>query len=234
MNSYKTILNESNQKHRMFLGHYAVALAAKKAAPKTSLGTLFLSAQFLDLLWPIFLLLGIEHVRIDPGNTAFTPLDFYDYPITHSLVTVIGWSLVFGLIYFFRRRDARGAWVLGLGVFSHWLLDFVAHRPDLPIFPGGETYTGLGLWNSVPATILVESTLFIVGLILYIRATAARDRIGRYAFWAFIAISVLIYVGNIFSRQQPPSTVIALAIGGLSQWLIIPWTYWIDRHRLSK
>ncbi|MCI0695390.1 hypothetical protein L0337_25700 [candidate division KSB1 bacterium] len=218
----------------MFLGHYAVALAAKKVAPKTSLGTLFLSVQFLDLLWPIFLLLGIEHVRIDPGNTAFTPLDFYDYPITHSLATVIGWSLVFGLIYFFKRRYVRGAWMLGLGVFSHWLLDVVAHRPDLPIFPGGETYAGLGLWNSVAATIVVESALFIAGLILYLRATAARDRIGRYAFWAFIAFSVLIYVGNVFSRQQPPSTVTALAIGGLTQWLIIPWTYWIDRHRLSK
>ncbi|MGH7601366.1 MAG: hypothetical protein ACREOI_33825 [bacterium] len=218
----------------MFLGHYAVALAAKKAAPKTSLGTLFLSVQFLDLLWPIFLLLGLEHVRIDPGNTAFTPLDFYDYPITHSLVTAIGWSLAFGLIYFFRRRDARSAWILGLGVFSHWLLDFVAHRPDLPIFPGGEIYVGLGLWNSVPATIIVESVLFFVGLILYLRTTVARDCIGRYAFWAFIAFSVLIYVGNVFSRQQPPSNVTALAIGGLSQWLIIPWTYWIDRHRLSK
>lgn len=218
----------------MFLGHYAVALAAKKTAPKTSLGTLFLSVQFLDLLWPIFLLLGLEHVRIAPGNTAFTPLDFYDYPITHSLATVIGWSLAFGLIYFFRRRYARGAWVLGLGVFSHWLLDFVAHRPDLPIVPGGETNAGLGLWNSVPATLLVESTLFIVGLILYLRATTARDRIGRYAFWGFIIFSVLIYVGNIFSRQQPPSNVTALAIGGLSQWLIIPWTYWIDRHRLSN
>jgi hypothetical protein len=218
----------------MFLGHYAVALAAKKAAPKTSLGTLFLSVQFLDLLWPVFLLLSLEHVRIDPGNTAFTPLDFYDYPITHSLATVVVWSLAFGLTYFFWRREVRAAWILGLGVFSHWLLDFIAHRPDLPIFPGGEIYAGLGLWNSVPATIIVESALFSGGLILYIRTTAARDRIGRYAFWSFIVFSVLIYVGNIFSRQQPPSNVTVLAIGGLSQWLIIPWTYWIDRHRLNK
>src|SRR5574342_248111 len=112
----------------MFIGHYAVALAAKKVAPKTSLGTLFLSAQFLDLLWPIFLLLGIEHVRVDPGNTAFTSLDFYDYPISHSLVTVIGWSLAFGFIYFFRRNDKVGACILGLGVFSHWILDFITHR----------------------------------------------------------------------------------------------------------
>lgn len=217
----------------MFIGHYAVAFAAKKIATKTSLGTLFLSAQFLDLLWPIFLLLGIEHVRLDPGNTAFTPLDFYDYPISHSLVTVCGWSLAFGVIYLFRRSDKTGAWIAGLGVFSHWVLDFIAHRPDLPIMPGLKIYAGLGLWNSVAATVLVESVLFVPAFILYARATKALDRTGVYAFWAFIVFTVSIYVGNIMSRQQPPNET-ALAIGGLSQWLIIPWAYWIDRHRVFK
>jgi len=217
----------------MFIGHYAVAFAAKKVAPKTSLGTLFLSAQFLDLLWPIFLLLGIEHVRIDPGHTAFTPLDFYDYPISHSLVTVIGWSLAFGVIYFFRRKDQQGAWILALGVLSHWVLDFITHRPDLPIAPGLKIYAGLGLWNSVATTVLVESVLFVAALILYTRAAKALDRTGVYAFWAFVVFSVLIYVGNIMSRQQPPNET-ALAIGGLAQWLIIPWAYWIDRHRVFK
>jgi membrane-bound metal-dependent hydrolase YbcI (DUF457 family) len=216
----------------MFIGHYAVALAAKKAAPKTSLGTLFLSAQFLDLLWPIFLLLGIEHVRVDPGNTAFTSLDFYDYPISHSLITVIGWSLAFGFIYFFRRNDKVGACVLGLGVFSHWILDFITHRPDQPIAIGLQTYVGLGLWNSVAATILVESALFVFAVILYTGATKALDRTGLYVFWAFVGSSVLIYAGNIMSRHQPPSEA-ALAIGGLTQWLIVPWGYWIDRHRIS-
>ena len=216
----------------MFLGHYAVALAAKKAAPKTSLGTLLLSAQFLDLLWPIFLLLGLEHVRIDLGNTAFTPLDFYDYPISHSLVTVIGWSLLFGLIYFFLRNYKAGAIMLGLGVFSHWILDFITHRPDLPLAPGLQIYAGLGLWNSVAATILVESAIFILGVILYSSTTKALDRTGLYAFWAFVGFSTLIYIGNIMSRQQPPPET-ALAIGGLSQWLIVPWGYWIDRHRIT-
>lgn len=92
----------------MFIGHYAVAFAAKKVAPKISLGTLFLSSQFIDLLWPLLLLLGVEHVRIDPGNTAFTPLDFYDYPFTHSLVGVLFWSVFLGLVYFAVRRYARG------------------------------------------------------------------------------------------------------------------------------
>lgn len=215
----------------MFLGHYAVAFAAKKVTPKTSLGTLLLSAQFLDLLWPIFLLLSIEHVRIDPGNTAFTPLDFYNYPISHSLVTVLGWSLAFAVIYFIRRKNPKAAWILGLGVFSHWLLDLISHRPDLPIAPDLQIYAGLGLWNSVAATVLVESVLFVSSLILYSRATTARDRTGVYAFWAFVIFIVLIYVGNIMSRQQPPAET-ALMIGGLSQWLIIPWAYWIDRHRV--
>jgi hypothetical protein len=216
----------------MFIGHYAVALAAKKAAPKTSLGTLFFAAHFLDLLWPILLLFEIEHVRVDIGNTAFTSLDFYDYPISHSLLTVLGWSLAFGLIYFLRHKNKRAAAVLGVGVLSHWMLDFVTHRPDMPIAPGLKTYVGLGLWNSVFATVLIEGALFIGAVILYARATKALDRTGQYAFRAFVAFSLFFYVGNILSRQQPPPET-ALAIGGLSQWLMVPWCYWIDRHRVS-
>src|SRR5512141_1813625 len=95
---------------RMFIGHYAVGFAAKRAEPRISLGTLVLAASFLDLLWPALLLAGLEHVRIDPGNTPFTPLDFYDYPISHSVLTVIGWSIGFGLVYYLIRRSIRGAW----------------------------------------------------------------------------------------------------------------------------
>src|SRR3989339_132004 len=122
----------------MFIGHYAVALAAKKGAPKVSLGTLFIAAQLVDLLWPLFLLLGLEHVRIDPGNTAFTPLDFYDYPITHSLVGAVGWSMLLGGVYYGFRRERKSAVVIGLVVFSHWILDLITHRPDLPLGLGGD------------------------------------------------------------------------------------------------
>ncbi len=149
----------------MFIGHIAVALGAKKAAPKVSLGTLIMAAQFVDLLWPIFLLLGVEHVRINPGDTAYTPLDFYDYPVSHSLLTGVGWAIVFGLVYYAIRRSARNAWILAACVISHWLLDLVVHRPDLPIVPGLKTYVGLGLWNSVPATVIVEGALFVVGIV---------------------------------------------------------------------
>ncbi len=213
----------------MFIGHYAIALAAKKLAPKTSLGTLFLSVQFVDLLWPLLLLLGVEHVRIDPGNTAFTPLDFYEYPISHSLLSVIGWSAALGLIYYVARHYRKGAWILGAGVLSHWVLDFITHRPDLPLIPGVESYVGLGLWNSYAASALIELSLFVGGALLYLRSTIAVDRIGRYALWSLITLLIVIWVANMISPPPPSET--AVGISALSLWLLIPWAYWIDRHR---
>ena len=174
----------------MFIAHYAVALAAKKAAPRVSLGTLFLSVQLADLLWPVFLLLGLEHVRIAPGNTVVTPLDFYDYPITHSLVGALAWSVLFGAVYFLIRRYPKGAWIVGAGVLSHWILDLLVHRPDLPLIPGGAARVGLGLWNSLPATLILEFGFFIAGVVLYSRATAPMDRTGRYALWALLVLEV--------------------------------------------
>jgi hypothetical protein len=213
----------------MLIGHYAVALAAKKAAPKTSLGTLFISAQFLDLLFPILVLLDLEHVRPDPGNTAFTPYDFYDYPISHSLVTSIAWSIAVGLIYFAIRRDRRGSWVLGICVMSHWILDAISHGPDMPIAPGLSAYVGLGLWNSIPATVAVEGAMFVVGVILYAHTTIAKDRTGTYAFWGLIALLTLIYAGNAIDRE--PISESAMGIVELAALIIILWAYWIDRHR---
>ena len=216
----------------MFIGHYAIALAAKKAAPKASLGALVLAAQFIDFLWPLFLLLGLEHVRIDPGNTAFTPLDFYDYPISHSLLAVLGWAIGFGLIYFFLRRETRGALVLSACVLSHWLLDALTHRPDLPLVPGGATLVGLGLWNHFAATVAVESALFLVGIFLYTRTALARDRLGRFAFWGLIIFLGGIWLANMFS-PLPPS-VTAIAVAALALWFTVPWAYWIDRHHQTR
>ncbi len=213
----------------MFIGHIAIALGAKKASPKTSLGTLLMSAQFLDLLWPLFLLLGIEHVRIDPGNTAVTPLDFYDYPISHSLLTSIGWSILFASVYYAIKKNKIGAWVVGAGVFSHWVLDFISHRPDLPIAPGTNTFLGLGLWYSRPATIAVEGLLFLAGIVLYVRTTTAIDRIGKYAFWALMAFLILVWMGNTFG--PPPPDVSGLGYVGLSIWILVLWAYWVDKHR---
>ena len=216
----------------VFIGHFAVALASKKAVPKVSLGTLFLAAQLVDLLWPLFLLLGLEHVRIDPSNTAITPLDFYDYPITHSLIGAVLWSCTLGLIYTLLKRDKRAAMVIGLVVFSHWILDLITHRPDLSLGLGGNTFFGLGLWNSVPGTLLAEFGLFAAGIVLYTRTTMAKDRVGSIGFWSLIGMLGLIYVGNITGPPPPSASIIAVAAN--ASWLFILWAYWVDRHRAVK
>ncbi len=213
----------------MFLGHQAFAFGAKRVSPGVSLGTLILASQFIDLLWPLLLLLGLEHVRFAPGITAFSPFDFYDYPISHSLLTVIIWGACLGGLYYAIRRSPRGAWVVAACVVSHWVLDFVAHRPDLPLIPGVANVVGLGLWNSVVGTVVVEGGMFVAGVFLYVRSTRAADRVGTYALWALVALLIVIYVGSMSTRD--PVTQEELGIGGLTQWLLVPWGYWIDRHR---
>lgn len=215
----------------MFIGHFAAALAAKKAAPRVSLGTMILSTSFIDLLWPLFLILGIENVRVDPGNTVVTPLDFYDYPYSHSLAGVVVWSILLGGIYFFLRKDRKAALIVGLGVLSHWILDLVTHRPDLPLLPGYETVVGLGLWNSLAGTLILEIGIFLGGVWLYLRSTKPKDRTGSWSFWALIIFLVLIYLGNLFGPPPPESS--ALGYVGLSMWLLVAWGYWIDRHRVG-
>jgi membrane-bound metal-dependent hydrolase YbcI (DUF457 family) len=212
----------------MFLGHFAVGFGAKRFAPRASLGTLFLAAQFIDLLWPTLVLLGVERVRIAPGITAVVPLDFEHYPVSHSLLAVAGWALLVGGIYFLLRRDRRVSLVLGLAVLSHWLLDWLTHRPDLPLVPGG-TRVGLGLWQSLPATLVVELGLFAAGMFLYLRATQADDRNGRWSLWALVALLVVIYIGNLFGPLPPDATAIGWV--GQAQWLLVAWGYWLDRHR---
>lgn len=216
----------------MFLGHYAVAMGAKKAAPLTSLGTCILAAQLLDLLWPVFLLLGWERVRIDPGNTAVTPLDFVAYPISHSLLAVLGWGLALGAGYWLVRRYPRGAIVVAALVVSHWFLDAIVHRPDLPLAPGDGIRVGLGLWNSLPATLVVEVGLFAVGAWLYTRVTEPLDRVGTWSFATLVTVLGLIYVMNLFGGVPPGETEVAVVTLGL--WLFVPWGYWIDRHRRPR
>lgn len=213
----------------MFLAHHAAGYAAKRFAPKVSLGVLFLAAMWLDLIWPLLTLGGVEHFRVDPGNTPFTPLDFYDYPITHSLVTVLGWSIAFGIAYHLvRKRSWSDAVVLGIAVFSHWLFDFVSHRPDLPLWPGG-TMVGLGLWYSVPATVIVELLLYALGIGLYLKTTEAKGRTGAIALWTLVAFVLLIFVANVVS--PPPPDWKAVSWTALAAWLFVPWGAWIDRHR---
>jgi len=212
----------------MFLGHFGVGFGAKAAAPRMSLGTLFLAAQFLDLLWPTLLLLDVERVRIDPG--AQPPLDFVHYPVSHSLVWVVLWGLVLGGAFFLTQHSARGAVVVGLAVVSHWLLDLVVHRPDLPLYPDGPRL-GFDLWSFPAVSMAVEVVLFGVGIQLYLRATAARDRIGKWALWSLVGFLLGIQVANAFGPPPPDATAVAWA--GQAQWLLVAWAYWLDRHRTA-
>ena len=213
----------------MFLGHYAVALAAKRAAPRTSLGMLMVAAEWLDHVWPVFILLGIEHVRIVPGLMAANPLDLYDYPWSHGLLPVAGWALLLGGVYYLVRRYGRGGWVVAGVVVSHWILDLVAHGPDLPLVPGGGPKLGLGLWNSVPGTLVVELGLFAGGVWLYLRATRARDRIGSWGLYGLIAFLLLSYLASAFG--PPPPDVRSMAYTTLFMWVLVVWGWWVDRHR---
>ncbi len=213
----------------MFVGHYAVALAAKRAAPRTSLGTLFAAAQLADMLWPILLLTGLERVRITPDPNPFLNLTFDAYPISHSLLALLAWGALFAWLYRARTGYARGAIVVALAVVSHWVLDVATHRPDMPLYPGGPQL-GLGLWNSVAGTVITEGLMFVAGLWIYLRTTRARDGAGRYGLWALLALLVLSYVASLFAGTPP--TVRAIAIGGIIfGWLFVAWAAWADRHR---
>ncbi|MCB0281226.1 MAG: hypothetical protein H6627_09395 [Calditrichae bacterium] len=216
----------------MFIGHFGAGFAGKKISKLPSLGTLFMASQFIDLLWPVFLLLNIEHVKIDPGNTAFTPLDFVSYPFSHSLFAVIVWGALFAGIYYWVKKDLKSSLLLAALVLSHWILDFITHRPDLPLVPGIDLKVGLGLWNSVPFTILAEGFVFAAGIFLYIKTTKAINKKGIYTLWGLIAFLTVIYISNIIG--PPPPGVEPIGYIGLSQWLIVVWGYWIDRNRKSS
>lgn len=216
----------------MFLGHFGLALAANSRAPDASLGTLVFAAQFLDLLWPTLLLTGVEQVRIAPGDTLVTPLAFEHYPVSHSLLAAIGWALLIGAACRWASGSMRVAWVAGALVFSHWLLDWVVHRPDLPLGFGDSPRFGLGLWQSLPATLVIELMLLSGGVWLYNRSTAAKDRIGSLAPAAWVLLLLLVYAANLLG--PPPPGVAAIAWAGQAQWLLVLSAWWFDRHRVSR
>jgi membrane-bound metal-dependent hydrolase YbcI (DUF457 family) len=214
----------------MFIGHFGVGFASKRLAPGLNLGVLLVAPLLLDMLWPIFLLLGIESVKIDPGNTAVTPLDLHDYPWSHSLLMSLVWSVLAAAAIWAVLRRLRPALVVGAGVFSHWILDFITHRPDMPLYPGSQVHVGLGLWNSKIGTALVESAIYAAGVAIYLRATRRKDRTGAWAFASMAALLALIYAAN-FNGPPPPS-VNAIIVVSFVLWLFIPWAAWADRHRV--
>lgn len=211
----------------MFIGHFAAGLAGRRLTPAVSLAVWFLAVQLLDVLWPFFLLAGVEHVRIDPGNTSFTPLDFTDYPVSHSLVGALVWASLFAGGWMVLRGRSGAAWLLFLGVISHWVLDVISHRPDMPVLPHGP-YLGLGLWNSVPLTLAVEIAMFVAAIVFY-----AQGRKPRVSFWVLMAVLFILYLGSTFG--PPPPSVAAIAWTSIAGFLfIMVWAWWADREQDSR
>ncbi|HZC68723.1 MAG TPA: hypothetical protein VE201_08910 [Nitrospirales bacterium] len=159
----------------MFVGHYSISFAAKKGDPSVPLWILFIAVQLLDVAWAPFVLLGIEKVRIVPGITASNPLDLYYMPYTHSLVAAILWSLAAFVVYRFAvpSSSKTAPLIIAAAVFSHWILDFIVHRPDLPLYDN-TAKVGLGLWNHPVAAFGLETVLLFGGMWLYLRTRPAR------------------------------------------------------------
>jgi len=213
----------------VFIGHYALGLAAKRAAPRASLGTLFVAPTLADLLWPVFLLLGLEQAHAVPSTNPFLNLWFDAYPYSHSLFALIVWAVLFGYLYRAATGDKRAALVIGILVVSHWVLDVITHRPDMPIYPGGPEI-GLGLWNSPAATVAVEAVMLLAGVALYVRVTRARDGIGRWGLLGLVGLLAIAYGASL--KAPPPPNQTALAVGGIIfGWVFVLFAWWVDRHR---
>ncbi len=211
----------------MFVGHYGVSFAAKRMEGSVPLWVLFLAVQFLDVLWAPLVLAGVEKVRIVPGITATNPLDLYYMPYTHSLVAALFWSITVALLYrfFARPADFRPVFVVALAVFSHWILDFVVHRPDLPIYDN-TAKVGLGLWNRPMLAFGLEAVLMFGGMV-YCLAGRPRRVVKTLAFGVvMLAVQAYIFFG------PPPASgpsVASTALGAYAVFALMIW--WLQDRR---
>lgn len=208
----------------MFIGHYGIGLLAKKNETLPSLALMFIAVQLLDLIWPVFVLLGIETLSIDPGNTKLTPLDFQYYPYSHSLLMALVWGSLLGLGYYFFSKNKKGALVLGALVMSHWVLDFISHRPDLPLSPFSDYKVGLGLWNQPVIEIILELLLFVSGAFLYYKSSVFKR---KKSYWILILFLLVLHLMNIFG--PPPPSEMAVAWSANLMWIIVIWAWWIEK-----
>lgn len=216
----------------MFVGHLAVSLVGKKANPTVSLVWFVLAANFIDLIWPIFLLMGLEVVAVDPGNTAFTPLDFVSYPWTHSLAMTMLWGAALGGLAAWRGVPRQACWWIAALVVSHWVLDFITHRPDLPLWPGSELHVGLGLWHSVAGTFAVELLLWVGAIVAWYKANQPKGVQGQFALWSFVVVSTAMWASGPF--QPPPPDAASIGAFALIGWIIVPWAWWIERTSRAR
>ena len=217
----------------MFIGHYAVALGAKKFSPQVSLGVLFLACQLADLIWPSLVLVGLESFTIEPGITAMTPLNFLHYPYSHSLIALALWGTMFAVIYMLlQRAGVRAAIVIALLVISHWVLDALTHRADMPITLDESILIGVGLWNFPVLAVTSELLLFAIGVWIYNRHTVAVNRKGNIGFWALVIFLLVVYAANLLG--PPPPSVTAVAWSAQALWLVVLWGFWVDHHRKNR
>ena len=208
----------------MFIGHYALGLASKRASDPPSLAMTFLAVEFLDLIWPIFVLLGYESFQIEEGITKITPIDFSNYPYSHSLLMALIWSMLFGVVYFMATKNRKNAWLLGGLVLSHWILDFIVHRPDLPLTPFGKTKVGLGMWDFPFPVIILEIGLFILGVYLYL---SARDHKRKIVFWSLIGFLMIIHVMNLLGPAPPNEGAVTWSANLM--WIFVIWAWWAEK-----
>lgn len=213
----------------MFIGHFAIGFASKRWAPGVSLAVLLAAPLLSDLMFPVLVVAGVEHAHIVRGDTPFLALSLDEIGWSHSLLTNAVWAAIMGGLVWRWTKDRSAALVVVIGVLSHWVLDWVTHRPDMPLYPGGAGY-GLTLWRSVPGTMAVEIVMFSLSVMTYARMTRARDRIGSAALWALVALLGAAYLGNAFG-PPPPELAPVLWIGIVANIVILAWVFWIDRHR---
>jgi len=217
----------------MLVGHFGVGLAAKRVARETSAGTLMLASLLPDFLAWILLLAGVEHARIHPGITRTNALDLYDISISHSLLMDAIWGFLFAGAYFLWRRHWRASWVILAVVLSHWLLDFLSHRPDMPLAPGVHQYFGLGLYNSPLAILLVEGLIWFTGIIVYARCTRPKKHIGAYLFWSVAVLLTALWLASLGGAA--PSNMLRAGISSLIFFaIVVLWAYLIDFLRSAK
>jgi hypothetical protein len=216
----------------MFIGHFALSFAAKKAAPKVSLGTLFVATQFVDILWPFLLLLNVEKVAIVQGYTKSNALEFLYFPYTHSLLAGLIWGGGVGLVYWFFKKDRRGAIVIGLCILSHWFLDLLVHTADLPLSPFGNSKFGFGLWNHVAISLTIETILFLAGVYIYAGFTKAKTSAGKWGLWSFVVFLIVFNFSNTFG-PPPPAVITALSLTLIILIaVIVSLAYWVDKKRV--
>ena len=218
----------------MFVGHYGPSLAAKAAKNSIPLWILFIAVQLLDVFWSIFVLLDIEKVRIVPGFTATNPLDLYYMPYTHSLLGAMLWSVSAGVAYYmFRRAEGWSAGaIVGAAVLSHWALDWLVHRPDLPLYDNS-LKVGLGLWNYPAFAFVLEIAVLFGGMSLYLKTTTPLARGGRFGMLIFgvgmLAVQAYVFFG------PPPTSDKAAAITALVSYLAFAGiAYWLERKRAPR